>query len=122
MLEPCTGGESYNKIEGCFTLFLIGEIITRSHVKCMKNFVIKYSRMPMVASLEGGLQAVFLFHMPHFVHFYITYNGKGIAFIKRKRSLSCKTRRLITKHLRNGLLQSLSVFCVSHGQFNSLIS
>lgn len=75
----------------------------------MKNFVIQYARMPMVASLKGGLQAVFLLHTPHFVHFYITYNGKERTFIK-KRSLSCKTRRLITMHLRNGLLHSVSVF------------
>lgn len=71
--------------------------------------MIQYARMPMVASLKGRLQAVFLLHTPHFVHFYITYNGKERTFIK-KRSLSCKTRRLITMHLRNGLLHSVSVF------------
>lgn len=33
----------------------------------------------MVASLEGGLQAVFLFHMPHFVHLY-NLQRKGDSF------------------------------------------
>lgn len=73
---------------------LIGKSTICSHIKYAENFVIKYARMLMVASLEVGLQLVFLFYMPHFVHLHTTCNGKEITFVKRKRSLSRKTKNV----------------------------